>query len=73
MRINENPKDYSGNIYIIGYSDGSDVGYISYDNTPCNSLDYAVKFSSRLEAENNLNALKSEWICDLYIIDVPRE
>ena len=71
MRINENPNDYIGNIYIIGYSNGSDVGYIGYDNTPCNSLDFAMKFSSRLEAENNLNALRSEWKSELSIIEVP--
>ena len=71
MRIKENPNDYTGNIYIIGYSTGSDIGYVSYDNTPCNSLDYAVKFPTRLEAENNLNALKSEWKSELSIIEVP--
>ena len=71
MRINENPNDYIGNIYIIGYSNGSDVGYIGYDNKPCNSLDFAMKFSTRLEAENNLNALRSEWKSELSIIEVP--
>lgn len=60
-------------IYIIGYSDGADTGYVGYDNTPCNSLDYAMSFSTRLEAKNNLNALQSEWKSKLSIIEVPKE
>lgn len=60
-------------IYIIGYSDGADTGYVGYDNTPCNNLDYAMSFSTRLEAKNNLNALQSEWKSKLSIIEVPKE
>lgn len=60
-------------IYIIGYSDGADTGYVGYDNTPCNSLDYAMQFTTRLEAKNNLNALQSEWKSKLSIIEVPKE
>lgn len=60
-------------IYIIGYSDGATTGYVGYDNTPCNSLDYAMQFTTRLEAKNNLNALQSEWKSKLSIIEVPKE
>jgi len=59
-------------IYIIGYSNGADIGYVGYDNNPCNSLDYAMSFSTRLEAKNNLNALQSEWKSKLSIIEVPK-
>lgn len=73
MRINKNYNNNEKLIYIIEYYDGAGNGYVSYDNQPCNSLDFAMKFTTRLEAKNNLKALQSEWKSTLSIMEVPME
>lgn len=73
MRINKGYDDIENLIYIIEYYDGAGNGYVSYDNKPCNSLDFAMKFTTRIAAENNLKALQSEWYSKLSVMEVPIE
>ena len=55
-------------VYFIQYYGTSGNGYVGYDNTPCNSLDYAMKFDTSREAVEWLKSDEAkEWESPLSI------
>ena len=49
-----------GKTYYIAYYGTSDDGYVGYDNKPCHSIDMAMTFTDRLEAEKCRTELQIE-------------
>ena len=47
--------------YYIEFYGTSGNGYVSYDNEPCNSVDYAMLFDNEKEAEEKCEELQREW------------
>ena len=47
--------------YISYFAGGTDDGIIAYDNTPCHSIDMAMTFDSKEEAEAKKEELQKEW------------
>lgn len=48
--------------YISYFAGGTDDGFIAYDNTPCHSIDMAMTFDTKEEAEEKKEELQKEWI-----------
>lgn len=53
--------------YVIEYYDGCTNGLVSYDNEPCNSLDFAMTFETEDEAKRECEKLQKEWKSELRI------
>lgn len=47
--------------YVISFFGESGDGLVSYDNEPCNSLDYAMLFDNEKEALEKCEKLQREW------------
>lgn len=56
--------------YIIAYYGTSGNGYVSYDENTCNSLDYAMTFYDKDEAEQHCAKLQKEWLSELRVEEV---
>lgn len=47
--------------YAVSYFGTHGDGLVSYDNEPCNSVDYAMLFDNEKEAEEKCVELQREW------------
>lgn len=57
-------------MFIICYYGSSGDGYVGYDNKPCNSVDYAMQFYTKEDAENKRGELQNEWGSKLYVCKI---
>lgn len=52
-------------IWYICYYGSSGDGYVSIDNTPTNSFDFAMQFDDKEVAEKKFEELSKEWESEL--------
>ena len=53
--------------YYIAFYGTSGDGLVGYDYEPCNSLDMAMLFTSKTEAERKRTELQPSWASELRV------